>query len=317
MKGDCGTSYQPDQKYLRILVAKRKLAKVDGDSLSSVEKKKRCDYLWALVSNDIYETIEEKRKQLESLEDKVNALRNDEKHLDFLIAESLIDVIVETSMINMEEGEIENLKNHVSSWKQSDRASLDELDKYENYANILKAEIKNLDDQLKILYNQPEKVKEDKEQNKDDIEKKIKETEKEQQKEIESKLDLIIQDTTLDNSLENVAEEKSKLLKMIDNELNREVIELDMSEDLLGCCTEKLINKKQNVLEESQFKLRENHLEKIKIQRKKADIRKEKGDIIKKIVELEIKLVNYKTELQKLTNETEIDTLQNLMEKLA
>ena len=68
---------------------------------------------------------------------------------------------------------------------------------------------------------------------------------------------------------------------------------------------------------EYQFKLRENHLEKIKIQRKKADIRKEKGDIIKKIVELEIKLVNYKTELQKLTNETKIDTLQNLMEKLA
>ena len=317
MKVDCGTSYQPDQKYLRILVAKRKLAKFDGDSLSSVEKKKRCDYLWALVSNDIYETIEEKRKQLESLEDKVNALRNDEKHLDFLIAESLIDVIVETSMINMEEGEIANLRNHVRSWKQSDKASLDELDKCENDANNLKAEIKNLDDQLKILYNQPEKVKEDKEQNKDDIEKRIKETEKEQQKEIESKLDLIIQDTTLDNSLENVAEERSKLLKMIDNELNREVTELDMSEDLLGCCTEKLINKKQNVLEESQFKLRENHLEKIKIQSKKADIRKEKGDIIKKIVELEIKLVNYKTELQKLTNETKIDTLQNLMEKLA
>ena len=140
MKGDCGTSYQPDQKYLRRLVAKRKLnengefLKGSRNLLPSVEKKKRCDYLWAVVTNDIYETIEEKRMQLESIEERVNALLNDERHLEFLTAENLIDVIGETSMTNMEAWEIANLRT---------------------LENNLKTEIKELDAQLKILYNQP------------------------------------------------------------------------------------------------------------------------------------------------------------------
>merc|ERR1719186_45729 len=103
----------------------------------------------------------------------------------------------------------------------------------------------------------------------------------------------------LERSLENLSQEKTKLYKIIDNAMNTEIIGLDESEALPGCCTVELIQQKQHLLDQSQIKLKQNYIENIRIQRIKTDLRKARTDTIKNIVEMEIKIVNYKTELKK------------------
>merc|ERR1719186_1347464 len=59
----------------------------------------------------------------------------------------------------------------------------------------------------------------------------------------------------LERSLENLSQEKTKLYKIIDNAMNTEIIGLDESEALPGCCTVELIQQKQHLLDQSKTKL--------------------------------------------------------------